>query len=185
MLNFKDYKPKLFSDVDGVILDIQSSFYDWLYKKYPEYRKRLVKNVWGLGLNIDLANELMKKFQLDGEIKHLKYFLGAFAMINTLAEHFEIHIVTALDPEFDSDRRSNLEGLEYTTLTCAGKNKEQIVKDINPVIGIEDKPSLIHSFVEYGIDVYYPDTPELGIMTVGTPYRNWFQLIELIESHYA
>ena len=64
-----------------------------------------------------------------------------------------------------------------------GSNKtDHIINNIKPIIAIEDKPKNIQILSEAGIRVFYPILEYTkGMEQFGTPYENWYYLMDLIK----
>ena len=187
MLNFTEFlseanRLKIMSDVDGVILDFGGGMKNWIQANHPE--RVLDFTSWDFGLGKDAWTYVML-FWASGALERLKQYPGAKAGFNKLAKKFDIHIVTALDPKYTAQRKKNLSGFNYKSITVKGLGKlEHILNVTKPDIAFEDKPEYIRKMVAAGIDVYYPDLPLTKGVNVGTRYKSWSELVKLVTRKY-
>lgn len=174
---------KLVSDVDGVLLDFSGGFTKWVKANKPELGQ-VDKSKWDFGIDKKKAWPAVLEFWASPEFAAgLEFFTGAKKGINELAKMFELHVVTALWPEFKQVRIKNLAGVNYKSITVM-KDKLPRILSMKPDLAIEDKPAYILKMAAAGIDVYYPVIPLTAGISVGTPYRNWKQLVQIIKRKY-
>lgn len=185
-LNEGNKKMKLFSDVDGVILDFTGGMKAWLRVNYPELMKDWKDTDWGFGMGHELAYKLVGEFWESPNFRNgLNFVPGAVKGINELAKNFDLHIVSAVDEKYFEYRKKNLEDVNYKTIKVMNKGKlDYVINNVKPDIGIEDKPEYIEKMVKAGIDVYYPDIPITRKVTVGTRYKTWTELVKIIKEKY-
>lgn len=175
---------KLMSDVDGVLVEFSRPFAEWIQRENPDLEIDL--DQWGFGLPKEQVDGFIVGFWSSGELRSLPFFPDALEGINSLKSLFEIHLVTALAPEYEPYRVENLKDVKYDSLTVAGWGKRDYVIDVvKPVVALEDKPELIKEFSDAGIDVFYPLIPiTKGLGEYGTCYTNWQELIIMIKGKY-
>ena len=172
---------KIMCDVDGVLLDFNTSFRQWLKKEFPTIKFDL--SDWHLGMPPDQAQKIVDAFfEVDEEISNLLPFPGAKTGLSVLKNTgHEVHIVTALPAKYKVQREKNLEGWEYDSLSVIGHDKmDYIVNELNPDVGIEDKPENIKIMDDAGITVFYPDISLTKYVNVGHSYKSWYYLTRQI-----
>lgn len=127
---------ELFLDVDGVILDFESTFMDFVREFYiPELPQNYLPKSW------ELKDDLLSQLDVD---QTWNAFMGSgrFAQLNLLADKesfnrlgvtYPLHLVTNLPQEHYGQRVKNLthHGLTYTSLNLGGHHS----------FGIKDYPS--------------------------------------------
>jgi 5'(3')-deoxyribonucleotidase len=190
MRGFKEFceqkrKKTIISDVDGVLLDFVKGFISWMKTTHPKIK--VTDKVWNLGLDEKNAWDLIIEYWNSDDFGDgLEFFPDAKQGINELAETFELHIASALAPEFKEQRIRNLWGVNYKTI-FVGHDKLDHILEMNPDIALEDKVEYVLKMTEAGIDVYYPVIPMTSKIPPGiaTPYNNWKQLVEIIKKKYS
>jgi len=179
-------KIKLMSDVDGVLVDFNGDFADWLEENHNDAFQGFNPAVWDFNLGKESWNYI-KEFWSSGVLTNLTIFPNAKKVFNDLSEIFQMNIVTALDPKYKSERVINLKGFKYDSIKVLGTGKiEYILNNLKPVVAIEDKPEYIRRMSKAGIDVYFPRIPMTrGLESYGTPYRNWLELKKILLEKYG
>ncbi|OGG96579.1 MAG: hypothetical protein A2508_05435 [Candidatus Lambdaproteobacteria bacterium RIFOXYD12_FULL_49_8] len=116
---------ELFLDVDGVILDFESSFMDyirevWLPDLPPDYQPRSWEMSDHALASLDI-DEVWEAFMSSGRFNRLK-LLADPASFNQLAQAYPLHLVTNLPQEQYGPRSENLEfhGLKFASLNMGG-----------------------------------------------------------------
>jgi len=173
---------KICSDVDGVILDYLQGFIDFTRREKISFSHD--PEIWGVIRNFPNNEEVRDHFLRGDDLRKLNYFDDSLQILNKLATHHELHIVTALEPKHSQKRIDNLIELNYDSLQCVGDyNKEKIiVDDIQPDVMLEDRPELIEAFFNAGIRVLYPDWHlyTKGMDRFAIPFSNWLEIPELL-----
>ena len=171
------------SDVDGVILNYIQGFIDFTREENISYQYN--PEVYGVITGIENAEHLRSQFHAKDYLCKLQYYEGALEVLNLLVEQHEVHLVTAIQPEYSEMRSENLSALNYSSLQCVGDAaKEQvIVEEVVPDVMIEDRPKLIRAFHSAGIPVFYPEWHQYtqGMDAFGTAFSHWNQLPDMLK----
>jgi len=177
-------KMKLMSDVDGVLVDFNNTFANWMEEHHPELAP-VDRGKWHFGLDDEVAWGYCEEFWETDWIRRLPFFEGAVDGLNSIIDIFQIHIVTALPHKYEHARRVNLSSVNYDSMMVIGRDKMDYIIDVlKPDIAIEDKPKNVNLLHETGIDVYYPDHPITKDISVGTRYFSWKELVEILRDRY-
>ena len=162
------------SDVDGVILNYIKGFIDFTKdEKIPYIYK---PDLYGVTNGILNEDEIRKKFHSTNYLQNLEFYDNSKYVLNNIAKKFELHIVSAIDPQCSEKRIYNLRHLRYKSLKCIGESKKNyIVNKIKPDIMIEDHPDLIRAFTKAGISVFYPSWHlyTKGLDKIAKPFSSW------------
>ena len=87
---------KICSDVDGVILDYLQGFIDFTRREKISFSHD--PEIWGVIRNFPNNEEVADQFLRGDDLRKLNYFDDSLQILNKLATHHELHIVTALEP---------------------------------------------------------------------------------------
>ena len=175
------------SDVDGVILNYIQGFIEFTVDENISFRYNPEK----YGVMRDLINEdeLRERFHKGNYLRKLQYYSNALEVLNSLAEKFELHLVTAISPECSEKREENLADLNYTSLQCVGENdKERIIlEEVVPDVMIEDHPELIQTFHAAGIKVFFPEWHcyTRNMDAFGISFSEWRKLPEMLKDRIS
>lgn len=115
---------ELFLDIDGVILDFENAFKDFIRDRYiPDLPKDFTPQTWDMvndfeGVNIDEAWDI---FVNSERFRRVNLLIEANSF-NQLSEKYPLYLVTNLPPEQYSGREENLKyhSLNYKGLHLAG-----------------------------------------------------------------
>ncbi len=177
-------------DCDGILLDYQKSYFDFVASNYPELVKQLDDTKWDFGLGDELAWKIVKEhWASPGILQTLEEYPRAKEGFNQIAEVFDVEIVTALNPKFYEDRKINLHGFNYRDLTLFESKVPHIINTIKPDVCIEDSPKNIRLMSEGGITEIYcpilPYTENAGLEEYVIFYESWDQLVRLLMEKYG
>ena len=175
------------SDVDGVILNYIQGFIEFTVDENISFRYNPEK----YGVMRDLINEdeLRERFHKGNYLRKLQYYSNALEVLNSLAEKFELHLVTAISPECCEKRKENLAALNYTSLQCVGDHAKErvILEEVIPDVIIEDRPKLIRAFHAAGIPVFFPDWHRYtwDMDPFGIAFSDWEKLPSILEGLFS
>ena len=168
-------KRKILTDVDGVVLDWESSFTAWMDKEgYSVVNDGEYKQSKRYGIEQDLADDLVKIFNESAWIGFIKPLRDAVPVIDDmLCEHYHFEAITSLSTDHWAGelRRMNLERFfgrsAFRRVRCieTGGDKDEILKEYDRGHWwIEDKPENCLAGLEAG---HRP-------ILIDHPYNRWF-----------
>ena len=151
-------KKEFYFDVDGVILDFETSFMGFIRDKYrpdlpADYQPRHWE-LWKEFPDIDME-EAWKGFVSSDRFAELDLLVTS-ETFNQLTNGFPTYLVTNIPNDLVDKRKRNLSGhsLNYTDLYCAGHwdfgikdypSKSGVIKQLhqnnNPIIFLDDHPT--------------------------------------------
>lgn len=196
---FKPLAP-IVLDCDGVVLDFDLVFphvaQDVLGHELPLERK---SNEYSLDLRYGLSQQDMLRV-LDAYAEHekgwagLPLIAGADEVIKDLqGRGHPVHMVTGIDNCMRVRRIENLakHEIEVDAVHCVGmghSSKEQVIREINPIVFVDDRLRLLHecSFVPHRVFVDRGDTqdgfhPDAGVH-VCTDLYQWHSDVYLPQA---
>ena len=175
---------KICSDVDGVILNYVQGFIDFTRKEKIPYSHN--PELYGVISNFPDNKKVRDQFYSGNYLSQLKFYDDSLEILNMLASKYELHLVSALEPEQSKKRVENLKMLNYTTLQCVGDEhkEETVVEVIQPDVMIEDRPELIEAFHRAGISVIFPDWHPYtkGMERFAKPFSLWSEVPNLLQN---
>lgn len=168
-------KKKILTDVDGVILDWESSFTAWMNKEgYEVKEQNEYKQSIRFGISQDRADELVKIFNESAWIGFIKPLRDAVPVIeDMMCEHYHFEAITSLSTDHWAGelRRMNLERFfgrsAFRRVRCieTGGDKDEILREYDRGHWwIEDKPENALAGLEAG---HRP-------ILIDHPYNRWF-----------
>ena len=168
-------KRKILTDVDGVVLDWESSFTAWMDKEgYSVVNDGEYKQSKRYGIEQDLADDLVKIFNESAWIGFIKPLRDAVPVIDDmLCEHYHFEAITSLSTDHWAGelRRMNLERFfgrsAFRRVRCieTGGDKDEILKEYDRGHWwIEDKPENCLAGLEAG---HRP-------ILIDHPFNRWF-----------
>jgi len=166
---------KILTDVDGVLVDWEGAFDDWMEKEgYSVYDKGHYKQSTRYGIEQELADRLVKTFNECAWIVALRAHRDAVDVIQEmLAENYHFECITSLSTDHWAGelRRHNLERLfgrsAFRRIRCigTGDDKDDILSEYeNSYWWVEDKPDNALAGLEAG---HKP-------ILIDHPYNRWF-----------
>ena len=174
---------KICSDVDGVILNYIQGFIDFTRKEKIPYSHN--PKIYGVISNFPDNLKVRNQFYSGNYLYQLKFYDDSLEILNMLSSKYELHLVSALEPEHSKKRVENLKMLNYKTLQCVGDELKEktVVEGIQPDVMLEDRPELIEAFHRAGIRVIYPDWHPYtkGMERFATPFSLWNEVPYLLQ----
>ena len=152
---------KILTDVDGVVLDWESSFTAWMNKQgYTVQTKNEYKQSKRFGITQEKADDLVKIFNESAWMGFIKPLGDSVSVIHEmLAEHYHFEAITSLSTDHWAGelRRMNLERFfgraAFRRVRCiaTGADKDDILREYNRGHWwIEDKPENALAGLEAG-----------------------------------
>lgn len=166
---------KILTDVDGVLLDWETSFTAWMNKEgYSVKQENEYKQSIRYGITQDKADELVKIFNESAWIGYIKPLRDAVSVIDDmLCEHWHFECITSLSTDHWAGelRRMNLErffgrsAMRRVRCIETGGDKDEILKEYDRGHWwIEDKPENALAGLNAG---HKP-------ILIDHPYNRWF-----------
>jgi len=115
---------EFFLDIDGVILDFETGFMDFVRDEYlPDLPQGYIPQSWTMDdefTSLDIQ-EVWERFLNTDRFAQLNLLVDAESF-NQLANQFPVHLITNIPNDYYMQRQKNLEfhGLKYTTMQLAG-----------------------------------------------------------------
>lgn len=134
-------------DCDGVLLDWEKGFFEWMKRAHPEYTlKTPYPEVWDLhhwiGCDKETAAFLVTQFNTSSFFEFLNPMPGAERLIYELGLRFELYVLTSCsgDEAVRQRRLNNLEGYfgkVFRNVICLplGMSKMDTLKSFHTVLG--------------------------------------------------
>jgi len=185
----------ILTDCDGVLLDWEYGFYNWMREKGYEPKK------WGqysihkaFDLEKDFSKSLVRHFNESANIGYLPPYKDAIKYVRKLHEEFGyvFHCITSLslNPYAKALRRKNLETLfgvgVFEKIVCldCGADKDEALKPYldSDCIWVEDKPENAIAGLAVGLDSYlihHPHNKDFNSPSIRR-IKNWQDLYEAI-----
>lgn len=174
---------KILTDVDGVLLDWETSFTAWMDKEgYSVVNPKEYKQSLRYELDQDLADRLVKTFNESAWIGYIKPLRDSVDVIqDMMSEHYHFECITSLSTDHWAGelRRMNLERFfgraSMRRVRCieTGADKDEILKEYDRGHWwIEDKPENCLAGLAAG---HRP-------ILIDHPYNRWFQHEDVIRA---
>lgn len=177
----------LIVDIDGVILNFAGAFAQWWNKnEYDTCSLPENPHDW----QFDHPNSELIHQGIDDFVATDEYFPlmepDLPQLFKKLHKKYRIHLMTSFSIRHRDFRIRNLKhhGIVYDEITFANVQKIELVRQIQPVALIEDKPKNIMDFVEHGYPVYVPyywnycQHLQHDLIKF---YNNWKELVDMID----
>ncbi len=188
-------KKKILTDIDGVVLDWESSFTAWMSKEgYEVVNENVYKQSKRYGIEQQFADTLVKTFNECAWIGYIKPLRDAKSIIDEmLSEHYHFEAITSLSTDHWAGelRRVNLERFfgrsAFRRVRCieTGADKDDILKEYDRGHWwIEDKPANCLAGLEAGhrpILIDHPFNRDFSHPDVMRA-ENWKQVFTIIKS---
>ena len=166
---------KILTDIDGVVLDWESSFTAWMNKEgFTVVESNQYKQSKRFGITQDKADELVKIFNESAWVGFIKPLRDAVPVIqDMLCENYHFEAITSLSTDHWAGelRRMNLERFfgraSFRRVRCiaTGADKDDILREYERGHWwIEDKPENAIAGLEAG---HHP-------ILIDHPYNRWF-----------
>jgi hypothetical protein len=187
---------EFFLDIDGVILDFESSFVDFVREHYiQDLPKDYVLQSWEMSDEFkELDIELVWNRFVNSENFSRMDLLAERESFNNLSEHFPIHLVTNIPNAQYKSREINLKlhRLQYSGLHLAGHfnfgdetypSKSQMIKQLhNPeaeLVFLDDHPKNCQDIINHFPEslVYLMDRPH----NKEIPDQSWIRVMNWTE----
>lgn len=167
---------KILTDVDGVLLDWETSFTAWMDKEgYSVVNKNEYKQSKRYNIDQDLADRLVKTFNECAWIGYIKPLRDAVSVLDDFASHhWHFECITSLSTDHWAGelRRMNLDRFfgrqSIRRVRCieTGADKDEILREYDRGHWwIEDKPENAIAGLEAG---HKP-------ILIDHPYNRWFE----------
>tara|TARA_B100000900_G_C20568048_1_gene711973 strand:- start:1023 stop:1604 length:582 start_codon:yes stop_codon:yes gene_type:complete len=188
-------KKKILTDVDGVVLDWESSFTAWMSKEgYEVVNENVYKQSKRYGIEQQFADTLVKTFNESAWIGYIKPLRDAVSVIDEmLSEHYHFEAITSLSTDHWAGelRRVNLERFfgrsAFRRVRCieTGGDKDDILKEYDRGHWwVEDKPENCLAGLEAGhrpILIDHPFNRDFSHPDV-VRAENWKQVFTIVKS---
>lgn len=166
---------KILTDIDGVVLDWESSFTAWMEKEgYTVKEENEYKQSVRFGITQTKADELVKTFNESAWVGFIKPLRDAVPVIDDmLCEHYHFEAITSLSTDHWAGelRRMNLERFfgraAFRRVRCieTGADKDDILKEYDRGHWwVEDKPANCLAGLAAGH----------RCIIIDHPYNRWF-----------
>tara|TARA_B100001057_G_scaffold424263_1_gene446903 strand:- start:936 stop:1517 length:582 start_codon:yes stop_codon:yes gene_type:complete len=171
---------KILTDVDGVLLDWEGAFDDWMEKEgYSVNDKGHYKQATRYGIEQELADKLVKTFNECAWIVALRPLRDAVDVVQEmLAENYHFECITSLSTDHWAGelRRHNLErhfgrsAMRRIRCIGTGDDKDDILAEYEKSFWwVEDKPDNALAGLEAGHKC----------ILIDHPYNRWFNHTEV------
>ena len=187
-------------DCDGVLLNWEQSFDDWMaFQGFPKHASDHYDVSMNYHMNKGQCEVLVKIFNESAWMKFLKPIEGAVENVKKLADlGYKFHVITSqtLDKKANQLRQENLKevfGDVFEQIECldTGADKDEALSKIpEGTIWIEDKPANAELGSRLGLVALLLDLPHNQVYnednTLVQRIKNWTEIYNVIkEKHHG
>ena len=185
----------ILTDVDGVLLDWETAFYEWMKNKGYDAKNEGVYNMEAVfEMRQDKTKALIKEFNNSAWMAYLQPLRDARSGVAKLVEEgYTFHAITSisLDPNTKKLRQRNLDNVfgkdVFTKLVCldTGADKDEILAEYGAKYPgnywIEDKPENLKAGTNVGLKgILIEHGHNMNEEVDGKIVKNWEELYSYI-----